>query len=310
MNTERRTVDLASHINETVERGHPADFPIALRPLFYAANGSYEAVPKRLAVVREDTGKPISVVSDRYTLVPHQRILDAVEQAIKPLDVGPVPRGIYVDRQGARMRAIFKFPALAQPVLQGDDICPCLKIQNTYDGTARIAIHIGAFRFVCTNLAVGGGGVFAGGFMSIHAGEIPLDEIAEQVSTYLAGFEKIVAMYRSWSGQWLEQGELAKALATVSKWDATRITEAFQKQKPTVYAAYNTATYYATHETRSYRTAFDLLDRINRGFQKHFPHPGDSQDGAPDNTDTPLPRTSKGVVSVTPETTQPQPEMG
>jgi hypothetical protein len=35
------------------------------------------------------------------------------------------------------MHTIFKFPALRQPVLQGDDICPCLKIQTTYDGTPR-----------------------------------------------------------------------------------------------------------------------------------------------------------------------------
>jgi Domain of unknown function (DUF932) len=273
MDTEpktRRTVDLASHLNETIERGHPADFPIVLKPLYYGNDGKYEAVPERFAVVREDNGRAVAVVSDRYRLVPHQRILDAVEEAIRPLDVGPVPRGIYVDRQGARMRAIFKFPALAEPVFYKDDICPCLKIQNTYDGTSRIAIHIGAFRFVCTNLAVGGEGVFAGGFMSIHAGEIPLDEVSKQVSTYLAGFDNIVALYRAWSEQWLEAGVLAKALGEVSKWHATRIMEAFLHHKPTVYEAYNTATYYATHETRSYRTAFDLLARINRGFQETF----------------------------------------
>ena len=42
---------------------------------------------------------------------------------------------------------------------------------------------------------------------------------------------------------------------------------------PTVYAAYNAATYYATHQMRSYRTAFDLLQHINRGFQESFPLP-------------------------------------
>ena len=208
------------------------------------------------------------------------------------------------------MRAIFKFPALAQPVSQGDDICPCLKIQNTYDGTSRIAIHIGAFRFVCTNLAVGGGGVFAGGFMSVHEGDIPLGEIAEQVSAYLAGFEKIVTMYRYWADRWLVQGELAKALEGTSNWHASRIKESFQKQKPTVYEAYNTATYYATHEMRSYRTAFDLLERINRGFQKQFPQPGESEEGAPDYADTALAKTSAEIVPAAPEAGEELQEMG
>jgi hypothetical protein len=258
-------------LNETIEQGHPADFPTALRPLYYHASDSFHSVPARVAIVREDTQEVISVVSNRYTFVPHQRILDLVEQAIKPLDVGPVPRGIYVDRHGARMRALFKFPALTQPVLDGDEICPCLKIQNTYDGTSRIAIHIGAFRFVCTNLAVGGGGVFAGGFMSVHAGEIPIEKVAEQLSSYLVEFGKIVEVYREWVDRWLELGSLAKALEGVSRRHEDGIRKVFAPNKPTVYAAYNAATYYATHETRSYRTAFDLLERINRGFQKTFP---------------------------------------
>ena len=274
--TVRPAVDLASHINATVERGHPADFPIVTKPVYYGKDDAYEPIPHRLAVIRADTGQTLSVVSDRYTLIPHQDVLDAVEQAIKPLDLGPVPRGIYVDRQGARMRAIFKFPALARPVLNGDDICPCLKIQNTYDGTSRIAIHIGAFRFVCTNLAVGGGGVFAGGFMSIHAGEIPLEEIANQASSFLGSFEKIVETYREWSQEWLEWGSMAKVLEGIAKRHANRIVEVFASRKPTVYEAYNAATYYATHQTRSYRTAFELLERINCGFQKHFPPALDS----------------------------------
>jgi len=39
----------------------------------------------------------------------------------------------------------------------------------------------------------------------------------------------------------------------------------------TVFEAYNTATRYATHCMRSYRTAFELIGRINVGFQQMFP---------------------------------------
>jgi hypothetical protein len=289
----RKTVDLASHINQTIERGHPADFPITLRPLFYGCNGSFEHVAKRFAVVREDTGKAVAVVSDRYTLIPHQRILDAVEEAIRPLDVGPVPRGIYVDRQGARMRALYKFPALARPALDTDDICPCLKIQNTYDGTSRIAVHIGAFRFVCTNLAVGGGGAFAGGFMSIHAGDIPVEKVSEQLSSYLADFGGIVELYRSWAERPLGLGNLPALLELMPKKSAESIREEIlMSSGGTVYDAYNVATRYATHQMRSYRTAFDLLDRINRGFQKQFPTaleagPGEPPECAPISIEPP-----------------------
>ena len=268
----RRTVDLASHLNQSVVRGHPADFPIGLKPVFYQRDQAFLEVPKRLAVIREDTGLPIAVVSDRYTLVPHQRILDIVDEAIEPLDVGPVPRGIYVDRQGANMRAIYKFPALAQPIQATDDICPCLQIRNTYDGSARIAIHIGAFRFVCTNLAVGGGGVFAGGFVSVHAGEIPIETVAAQLSAYLTGFDQIVRLYRAWIEQRADHDELWKIFDRVLRPQPEALWHDLESRpSQTVFEAYNTATRYATHCMRSYRTAFELLGRINVGFQEAFP---------------------------------------
>jgi hypothetical protein len=267
----RQPIDLTSHLNQDVTRGHPADFPVILRPIYQARNETFPEIPKRRAVVREDTGQVLAVVSDRYALVPHQRILDLVEEAIAPLDVGPVPRGIYVDRQGARMRALFKFPGLAQPVVNGDDLCPCLKIQNTYDGSSRIAIHIGAFRFCCTNLAVGGGGVFAGGFMAVHAGEVPITEVTKQLTSYLEGFGQIVELYRRWATSTVSPASLDEILTALPKRAGTALRlELTSSPARTVWDAYNRATHFATHQMRSYRTAFDLLDRINRTFQERF----------------------------------------
>ena len=269
----RRVVGLSAHINEDKQVGNPADLPISLRPIHFAGSDDVmEPVSGRFAVVRDDDSRAIAIVSNRYSLVPHQRILDTVEQAIEPLDVGPAPRGIYVDRQGARMRALFKFPALAKPMLDGNEICPCLKLENTYDGTSRIAVHIGAFRFVCTNLAVGGGGVFAGGFVSIHSGEIPIAEVGEQLASYLRCFESIIELYRFWAELPIRLDSLTQIFLGVSNRHSERIFEDMGREHClTAYTAYNVATRYATHQMRSYRTAFDLLERVNRGFQKLFP---------------------------------------
>lgn len=269
----RRQVDLNSHINATVISGNPADFPVVLRPVFHEdEDEGRKLIPARKAIVRQDTGDAIAVVSDRYTLVPHKRILDIVDQAIAPLDVGAVPRGIYVDRSGARMRAVYKFPALASSVLGQDEICPCLQVRNTYDGSARIALHIGAFRFVCTNLAVGGGGVFAGGFVSIHAGEIPIEKMAERLAQYLTGFEQIVALYRQWSQSRIEMPMLTDIFQNSLKARPDRLWDQVMDSSPaTVFDAYNAMTDFATHRTRSCRAAFDLLERINSGFQNAFP---------------------------------------
>ena len=267
----RQTVNLAAHFDRTVEEG-AADFPVALRPLYHRVNGSLAAVPGRRAVIREDTGEALGVVSSRYTLVPHGKLLSMADEATRHLDVGEVPRGVYVDRNGARLRALYKFTTLAQGVTPDDAVCPCLKIQNTYDGTSRITVHIGAFRFVCTNLAVGGGGAFAGGFMAVHQGEIPIEDVAKQLAGYLGRFGEILGLYRSWRERPLDREALGQILEPLPKRVADSIRQRVEAEKDeSVYAAYNAATRCATHEMRSAASAFRVLNHLNRQFQALFP---------------------------------------
>jgi hypothetical protein len=268
----KRPIDLNSHFNADVIRGNPAEFAVTTRPVFYEDEHGHREIAARRAIVREDTGEALAVVSDRYILVPHTRILEVIERAIEPLDLGRVPRGIYVDRKGAGMRALFKFPTLARPVLRGDEICPCVQVKNTYDGTSRISVHIGAFRFVCTNLAVGGGGAFAGGFLSVHSGEIPIEKMADQLADYLTRFEVIVGLYRRWSEQPLNSDALPPLLKEVLQGRFENLYhELLAARSSTVFGVYNRLTRYATHEMRSARTAFDMLERVNTAFQKLQP---------------------------------------
>src|SRR5688572_10308901 len=63
----RRHVDLNAHINETIARGNPADFPVSLTSVFHEGPDGLSVIPDRRAIVRDDTGEAIAVVSDRYT---------------------------------------------------------------------------------------------------------------------------------------------------------------------------------------------------------------------------------------------------
>ncbi len=268
----RQPVDLNDHLNANVTRGNPANFGVSLQPVYCDGPEGHQVIPTRRAIVREDTGQAIAVVSNRYVVVPHTRILKVIEEAIAPLDVGTVPRGIYVDRHGARMRAVFKFPSLARPVVGDDTICPCLQIRNTYDGSSRITVHTGAFRFVCTNLSVGGGGAFAGGFVSIHAGEIPIEMMAGQLAEYLTRFDQIVRLYRQWSEQKPTRDDIDSLLkqSLRGRFDGLR-DEMLCAIPSTVFDTYNRLTHHATHSMRSARTAFDMLERVNASFQRVFP---------------------------------------
>src|SRR6266699_295159 len=84
-------------------------------------------------VSRRELGQ---IVSDRYSLVPHTSVLEVIEAAFEGLDVGPVPRGIYMSGGGAKMRAIYKFPALERTMninaldRKEDRLCPLIKVTN------------------------------------------------------------------------------------------------------------------------------------------------------------------------------------
>ncbi|HZG68802.1 MAG TPA: hypothetical protein VEZ12_18815 [Herpetosiphonaceae bacterium] len=189
-----------------------------------------------------------------------------MQEATGKLDVGTVPRGIYVDLGGAQMHALFEFPAVAEPAQGQDAICPCIKIQNRFDATSRITAkspRSGSSALTSQRR----GGVFAGGFMAVHAGEMMPDELAVRLSTHLTNFEVIVATYRCWSEQPLNQGLLDRALKPLPKQASETIRLHTTRQANwTVYHAYKTA----THELKSVRSAFNLLEEINQRFQRCF----------------------------------------
>jgi hypothetical protein len=258
-----RIVDLNTHVNQDVLQGSAPT--VELRPLFTAKG---EEIPNYRSVARLDNNEVLSVVSDRYTLVQHNDLLRAADQAVDRLQL-TAPRGIYYSNRGARLRALYKFPALAQSIDGSDSICPLVRFTNSYDATNRVSVEIGAFRFVCTNWAVGGGGVFAAGFASLHVGEIDTESIGDRLEQFLGKFSDIAETYRKWQQLPYQETNavlLEKALEPVGQVHVDRVPKP-GLTRFNLFDAYNSLTKYATHETRTANVAFRLLDVVNRTFQ-------------------------------------------
>jgi hypothetical protein len=270
----KSAVDLNSHVNQTHIIGNPAGFPLTLLPALYQnpLTGSVQQVENRHVVTRADTGQALSVVSDRYALVPHTTVLETIDTALEGLDVGPVPRGIYVSGLGAKMRAIYKFPALERTLKVNaldrshDRLCPLIKVTNSLDGTSKISIEIGAFSFVCTNFAVGGSGVFAGGFMAAHAGVIKIESAGEQLRSFLCRFDEILDLFSRWAETPTTRDAHKRALQYLP---ARYSEKLLARYSPTcsVFDVYNQATDFCTHQLRSAQRVLQLLGEVNRGFQ-------------------------------------------
>src|SRR6266850_2301105 len=270
----KSAVDLNSHVNQTHLVGNPASFPLTIVPAMYRnpVTGLTEEIRNRDVVARADTGQSLSVVSNRYALVPHTTVLDTIDSALEGLDVGPVPRGIYVSGGGAKMRAIYKFPALERTLRvnaldrKQDRLCPLIKVTNSLDGTSKISIEIGAFSFVCTNFAVGGSGVFAGGFMAVHAGTIKIEPAGDQLRNFLFLFDQILDLFSHWSEIAAGADEHKRALENLPDRYSERLL-AKRSPQNSVFDVYNQATDFCTHQLRSASRALQLLSEVNRGFQ-------------------------------------------
>ena len=263
----RRTIDLNEHLNETRLVGKAPD--VALQRVYLEGGGE---VPSSRAVVRTDTGEPLAVVSDQYTLVKHNDVLRVVDDVVEKVSggAGKVPRGIYFEKGGAKLRALYKFPHLARTLEGTDTLCPLISVANSYDGTTRVAVGIGAFRFVCTNLAIGGGGAFASGFRSLHKGEISFERVKEDLEQYLNQFENVIALYKRFRALPWNEPRYEQVVEPLRKELGERHTKHVLRAdgSATVFDAYNRLTAYATHDTRSAATAFRLLDWVNRKFQE------------------------------------------
>jgi len=116
----------------------------------------------RMAVVGADSNHIYSVVSDRYNLVSNKKLIESFEKYLKDSDVKY--QRVKVDTFGKKKQRIsvrYNFPeisasfgttgAIFDSGVTEDKVMMSIEIQNSYDGSCKVAIYIGGFRLVCAN---------------------------------------------------------------------------------------------------------------------------------------------------------------
>ena len=100
-------------------------------------------------IMREDTNKVLSCMTDEYKLVPNKKIFDYANPIIKKN--GGVLKEATLFGDGARTTVKWHFPKVKVSVNKGDEMTPEIVIRNSYDGSLGVNILAGAFRLVCSN---------------------------------------------------------------------------------------------------------------------------------------------------------------
>lgn len=215
------------------------DFPVEFRSI--VTHPGNLVIKNRQAVVRTDTNLPIGVVSKKYALVTHAEVVKTFRKALGK----KVNENIRLTHDGARMHYEVILPDVTVKIDSGDEVAMRLVVENSYDGSHKLQIIFGAFRFVCSN-----GMIIGRKFLSInrrHVGEVMLnvDQVQKQVSILTEVFRKEGATMQEMASTRLipspEEFFNPKSLRLPAY--LTKLArESYEQEGSTVWDAYNALT--------------------------------------------------------------------
>lgn len=170
------------------------NFPVKLEPI---TTSTGIEISKRLAVIREDTGTPLGIVSDKYKLLRHEEVVDTFRDALNDTTY---EEKIQMVKNGGQLFLTYKLGNIEIEVKKGDVVGLQFVVKNSYDGTNALQIMLGAFRLVCTNGMVIGRRFFA--YSQRHMGtrrEIAIDFIKARVGMLTQQFRKTLPFLQEMS---------------------------------------------------------------------------------------------------------------
>lgn len=128
------------------------DFEVKREPLFTQDHRE----TRHDAIVRQDTGKVVSVVSRDYNLLPHRTAFEKAAKAVQGIGYGMEIKKLAVSASGSKMFLMLQGSQTYDLGGKDNMVQPTLILINSIDGTTKFGFKIGALRLICTNGMVRG----------------------------------------------------------------------------------------------------------------------------------------------------------
>ena len=250
------------------------DFPVKTEKVFFQTeSGRQKEIAGQRCVVREDTDDIIALVSDKYELVPHRRVVDAVEEGFFRAGLGLFNHQTEdriqtaLNHNGARFFRTYHFPDLAEPVRTGDILQAKLRVMNTYDASGAVSVTLDTYRVFCSNLCASWGSDFSFSLRHIGNGdnEMYAKMFEEATHVVIDRFGRLITKYKSWNDWRISEDNVSLyldmfALKNHCQWLATGAMA--QNFEGTRWSLYNMMTAVVTHEYTGERSKAGEFNRI------------------------------------------------
>ena len=185
-------------INKIQEKFPNIDFPEpVMEPIFYGRR-SKEIVANRKLIMDAKTGIQWDVVSDQYSLLYHEELLDNLLQLIPEQFGEPV---ITVDmwQNSARIKVKALFPELDRYEVAGSPIRPEIRLFSSYDRSTFFGGSWGARELVCSNGLVAYREKAALSFKHAFGKASEIGKIKDKLNAELEQFSEQVGVWNSWA---------------------------------------------------------------------------------------------------------------
>jgi len=214
-----------------------------------AGNNSYLDQIIRQPLNHDENPIPVATVSKHYVLVQHHDVLDAMEQALRAINLEPnsLRTELRISEYGERMEFCFDVPNFTFNPGDGQNIILRIHCLNSVDKSTALELRLTWYRLICSN------GMFTTDAKSklrrIHLGSLDIREIADFLNDQIKSIESSVETFYGWNEvglsvnkfeQWAD-GKLAESWGThlaarachIARrgWDG-RIADPFEKEVP------------------------------------------------------------------------------
>lgn len=178
------------------------DFPVSLRPVYDEQN---RAIPHVKSVTRTDSYRHLAVVSDRYRLIHHQRMVEAFEVFSRQL--GNHETSFFQEKDGARVivRYTFRDINFQMPghMIEGlgRDVGDVVALQvygiNSYNTTTPLILRVGCLVLRCLNGATALESIF--GLNIKHIGREEPEIVLPPAEAVIAAFHRTGAAWQAYA---------------------------------------------------------------------------------------------------------------
>jgi hypothetical protein len=248
---------------ETTQNESNFNFPVETQELF-TADG--KRVPNK-AVVRTDTNKVLSVVSQNYKLVHHSELFHMAEEYMKT--IGPCNVKYHQMSNGARLMAEYTFKDIAADVKKNDVVGLRTFFINSYDGKSSIRLGVAGIRLACLNGMVVSGATNEASYR--HMGDHIQD--GRLVNIDFPEAKHVLGAFQRGAKHWEHLSRIELSPEQIKHWQDMAIQEGIitpliekhdDIEEFTAWGLYNKFTEQITHRERATASAQGKIQRFNK----------------------------------------------